>query len=272
MTQLKTQEDMDIVATNRIMANIRPYLFLEQKITDFVAKRMLAQAEEIRTKGLRSVALGTVYYSLNNPELGSELMEEALRLRPLDWITWRQYSLCGFWRCGPIEAREITRRAQNHVVSALIARDGLFYAMNTGDFEFMREMYSLLIKTNTLEEVFPKGYEKERDDMKNGLNYLELAEKTDKSEIIKRLADLMYDELKLGQKLQAVNHLIDVSEYDDETSLLYELHVPNLEPQVCAAMNLSLIAKRVQVGLVDWEVGAVFVSESKEDKADACNA
>ncbi|HCM9498371.1 TPA: hypothetical protein N5O02_002459 [Enterobacter asburiae] len=272
MTQLKTQEDKDIDATNRIMANIRPYLFLEQEITDFVAKRMLAQAEEIRTKGLKSVALGTIYYSLNNPELGSELMEEALRLRPQDWITWRQYSLCGFWRCGPIEAREITRRSTNHVVSPLIARDALFYAMNTGDFEFMRDMYSLLIKTNTLEEVFSSGYEKERGDMENGMNYLELAEKTGKSEIIKHLAGLMYDELNLGQKLQAVNHLIDVSEYADETSLLYELHVPSLESHTCAAMNLNLIAKRVQAGLVDWEVGAVFVSEPEEGKADACNA
>lgn len=271
MTQLKKQEDRDIDTTNRILANIRPYLFLEQKITDFVAKRMLAQAEEIRTKGLKSVTLGTIYYSLNNPELGSKLMEEALALRPQDWITWRQFSLCSFWRCGPIEAREVTRRSQRYVVSPLIARDALFYAMNTGDFGFMREMYSLLTKTNMLEEVFPKGYEKERCDMDNGMSYLELAEKTGKSKTIKHLAEIMYDELNLGQKLQAVNHLIDVSEYPDETSLLYELHVPNLNPQVCAAMNLSLIAKRADEGLIDWEVGAVFVSESEEDKTDACN-
>lgn len=272
MTQLKTQEDRDIETTNRIMANIKPYLFFQQEITDFVAKRMLAQAEEIRTKGLKSVALATIYYSMNNPELGSELMEEALTLRPQDWITWRQYSLCAFWRCGPVVAREITRRSREQVMSPLIARDALFYAMNTGDFAFMREMYSLLTKTNMLDEVFSNGYEKERSDMENGMGYLELAEKTGKSETIKHLAEIMYDELNLGQKLQAVNHLIDVSEYADETSLLYELHVPDLEPQACAAMNLSLITKRVEDGVVDWEVGAVFVSESKEDKADACNA
>ena len=70
MTQLKTQEDRDIETTNRIMANIKPYLFFQQEITDFVAKRMLAQAEEIRTRGLKSVALATIYYSMNNPELG----------------------------------------------------------------------------------------------------------------------------------------------------------------------------------------------------------
>jgi len=272
VTQLKTQEDKDILATNRIMSNMKPYLFFEQKITDFVAKRMLAQAEEIRTKALKSVALGTIYYSLNNHELGSKLMEEALVLRPQDWITWRQYSLCAFWRCGPIEAREITRRSRAYVMSPLIARDALFYAMNTGDFEFMHEMHSLLTRSKTLDEVFSDGYEKERRDMDNGMNYLELAEKTGKSDTIKHLAEIMYNELNLGQKLQAVNHLIDVSEYDDETSLLYELHVPDLEPQVCAAMNLSLIAKRAHEGLVDWEVGAVFVGESKEDKADACNA
>lgn len=272
MTQVKTQVQRDIDTTNRILANLQPYLFFEQEITDFVAQRMLAQAEEIRTEGLRYVTLGSLYYSLNNPDRGSEFMEEALKLRPDDGVTWRQYSLCAFWRKGPIEAREIARRSVDHVFSSSIARDGLFYALSSGDFIFMEEMYSRLEKSNKVNEVFPKGFERERHDMENGMNYLELAKRTGKTDTIKQLATLMYDKLNLGQKLSAVTHLIDVSIDPDETSLLYELHVHGLESKACSDMNLSLIANRAQEGLVDWDVGAIFVSKPEEDNAHASNA
>ena len=272
MTQAKPQEQRDIDTTNRILGGLQPYLFFEQEITDFVAKRMFAQAEGIRNEVLRFVALATIYYSLDNPGRGSELMEEAIKLHPEDGVTWRQFSLCTFWRRGPIAAREITRRSMDCVFSSSIARDGLFYAMNSGDFDFMEEMYCRLDKSNKMDEVFSNGFERERHDMEKGMGYVEIAKSSGKTDTIKRLAALMFDKINLGQKLSAVNHLIDVSEYADETSLLYELHIPGVSPQTCASMNLKLIADRVEVGLLDWDVGAIFVSKLEEDDTNASNS
>lgn len=272
MVQLKTQRSKDIAATNRIIENLDPYLFFEKEINDFVSQRTAAQIAEIKDRGLRAVSEGCLFFAMNNTELGIDSMEKAVSSMKGDAITWRTYMQCMFWRLGPVEALEVAKRANAEVMSPILLRDSMFYATFSGDYEYVGKTYGALVKTQSLDEVIPESDIKEREDMQRALATHEIAMKTGKSDVIKALSGLMFSHLNLGQRLQSSNRLVDVSESDDEVSIIYELHIVNASSKECAEMTRQLISQRVEAGLLDWDVGCMFVSKNQEDYADACNS
>ncbi|POW55568.1 hypothetical protein C3408_16790 [Candidatus Pantoea alvi] len=272
MVQLKTQRSKDIAATNRIIENLDPYLFFEREINEFVSQRTAAQIAEIKDRGLRAVSEGCLFFAMNNTDLGIESMETAVLSMKGDAVTWRTYMQCMFWRLGPIEALEVAKRANAEVMSPILLRDTLFYGAFSGDYEYVGKTYDALVKSQSLDEVIPVSDIKEREDMERALATHEIAMKTGKSEVIKALSKLMFSKLNLGQKIQTSNRIVDVSESAEEVSIIYEMHIVNANSKECAEMTRQLINQRVEAGLLDWDVGCMFVSKNQEDYANACNS
>ncbi|WP_370620459.1 hypothetical protein [Pantoea ananatis] len=272
MIQPKTQRSKDIAATNRIIENLNPYLFLEREISLFVTQRTVAQIAEIKDLGLRAVSEGSLFFAMNNTDLGIESMETAVSIMKNDMITWRTYMQCMFWRKGPIEALKVSKRALKAVISPILLRDTLFYSAVSGDYQCVGDSHEALLKTQSLDEVIPVSESKEREDMERAVEIYEIAKNTGKCEAIKTLSELMYSELNLGQKIQASNRIVDVSESEDEVSIIYELHIVNANSKECSLMTRNFISKRVEAGLLDWDVGCMFVSKKQENNTNACNS
>ncbi|BCQ40893.1 hypothetical protein ERHA54_34960 [Erwinia rhapontici] len=237
----------------------------------FVTQRTAAQIAEIKDSGLRAVSEGSLFFAMNNSDLGIESMETAVSLMKDDMVTWRTYMQCMFWRLGPVEALNVSKRAIQAVVSPILLRDTFFYSSVAGDYQCAWEVYKSLVKTNSLDEVIPVSKSKEREDMEQALVTQEIANKAGKSEVIKCLSGLMFSQLNLGQKLQASNRIVDVSESEDEISLIYEIHIVDADSKKCSEMTRKFISKRVEAGLLDWDVGCMFVSKNQEDLINACN-
>ncbi|MBU9842184.1 hypothetical protein J1780_19740 [Rahnella aceris] len=272
MAQPKTQRSKDIAATNRIIENLNPYLFFEREMNEFVTQRTAAQISEIKDRGFRAVSEGSLFFAMNNTDLGIESMENAIAIMSDDMVTWRTYMQCVFWRMGPIAALEVSKRANKMVISPLLLRDSFFYSAVSGDYDYASQMHNKLLKTNALDEIVPIADSTEREDMERYMATYEIAKKADKLSVIKSLSELMFSQLSLGQKIQTSNRIVDVSESDDEISFIYELHIVNADSKKCAEMTRHLISQRVEAGIVDWDVGSMFVSKSPEEIIDACNS
>lgn len=261
MTTKKTNETHDIATSNRLIENLKPILFFEEEMTKFIEARSFDEAAKIKDTPLRLATLSFIYFCVSKTQDGIAYAEEALALSPDDMITWKHYMLCVFWRKGPICALEVAKRALKSVMSIEICRNAMFYALQSGDYDFMLEMFDTLSKTNKLEELVTA--QREVSLMQQGISYAKLIKNANKAETIKSLTALMYQKLDLEQKMGAFPQIIDLSDEDGQ-SYLFELFVYNSDSKVCGKLNLELISERVELGLTDWEVGCMFVSERKE--------
>lgn len=271
MTQPKTERANDVAATNRIIKFLNPYLFFEKEMSTFISQRMAAQIEEIKDEGLKAVAQGNLFFALNNPELGTEAMERALVLTNGDSITWLCFMQCTFWRLGPIEALKIAKRGFAAIVSPQFYADASYYASASADYQFVKVLYDELTKLNSLDELIRTDTGM-RQIMDNSLTYFDMASAGGKTQVVKALAEIMYSQLTLGQKIHAENRLINVSEHENENSFLLEFSITDATPSECSKMNLELINKRVDAELFDWEVGCVFVCKERENTENACQS
>lgn len=266
MSNVNPQHSKDIEVVNRVLTNLMPYLFYEQEMTSFVTQRTQSQVNEIKDYSLKCVAQSNLYFSMGKVSDGIDYAEEALIYLNSDWLTWRQYMQCMFWRCGPVSAREVARRAMVEVTSPVIARDGMFYAMHSGDFVFMKELYDFLVRTEKLDDFLKvDDGELAKNNIEYSLQNYTISSNSGKSQVIKELSELMFKQLPIKRQLDTCNRLIDVSDSNDDTSLIYELHINSLPSEICAKLNLEFISKRVSAGLTDWDVGCMFVGKQMEE-------
>jgi len=159
------------------------------------------------------------------------------------------------------------------VTSPIVARDGMFYAMHSGDFAFMKELYDFLVRTEKLDDFLNEdGGDLIKNNIKYSLQSYNVANYSGKLQVIKELSELMFKQLPVKRQIDTCNRLIDVSDSDDGTSLIYELHIIGLPSDVCAKLNLEFISKRVSAGLTDWDVGCMFVGRQMEEELNACES
>lgn len=269
MTTPKSKKANDIATSNRIAAYLTPYLFSDEQITMFIAKRALEQAKEIDDPAVRLSTISMVYFSAYEAEKGIESAEEALRVAPNDTVTWKHYMLGMFWRCGPERALEIAQRSRKFIKSYEIVRNAMFYSIQLSDFSAFSELYLELTKAEKLDELVKE--KKEKNALSKAMVDCKMAEASHKTEVIKSLSSLMFNQLSHQQKLNAVPRLLDVSD-EDGSSFLLELYVSDSDPKTCSEMNRKLISERSNAGLTDWDVGGMFVSRLREEAIYASKA
>lgn len=260
--QPKTQRSKDIQTVNRVVKTLRPYLCFEDEITVFVTERIKKQISEVKDKGLWLTANSFYHFTLGDVEKGIDYAEKSLSFMPSDIVTWRHYTLGMFWRCGAVGALNVAKRAVEATHSPLIAHDAYFYASAVADYQYFLDMHKFLIKTKTYDDLIE---EEQKVSMQRSFEFASISDQYKKSEIIKNISVLMYEKLSLEQKLETTNRLVDLTDDDGEPELLFELYVNNASAESCAAMNIELVTERVNSGLNDWSVGAVFLGYIRKD-------
>lgn len=264
MSTPKTETSKDIVTVNRVVVALTPILCFDEESTQFIKERIHRQLSEIKDIGLSYAAHFFYYFTMDELDKGFEYAEKAINAMPNDLVTWRHYSLCVFWRCGAVKALEVIKRALPATHSGTLALEGCFYSLNIADFNCFLEMHGFLVKTQQIDSLMNARNNQDEDrDMARGLENAALVKRYGKAEELRALAALMYEKIPLQNQLSLANQLIDVSD-EDESALLYELHIEGGDADKCAAMNVSLISERIKVGLTDWSVSGIFVSKEKE--------
>lgn len=269
MAKPDAQKSKDIEVSNRIMAFIRPYLIIEEPVSHFVIERALGQAFEIKDITIRFSTLSMVYFSSYETQRAIDYAEQAIAWDPNDSVSWKHYMLGMFWRCGPVEALEIVHRARKYIRSWEMMRNGLFYALDTADYASALQLYSDLVKAEKLDDLVHE--DKEKNVLDKALEYAQLAEEHEKTDAVRALSQIMMQQLDWQQKQRMSARLLDVSD-EDGPSLLLEMFVVDSDSVECSDMNIDLISHRAASGLIDWDLGGVFVSCKKDDVLNASKA
>lgn len=266
MVKPDAQKSKDIDIANRITSFVKPYLLADEQVSSFVVKRALEQSVEIKSESIKYSTQSMIYFSSFDVVKGISLAERAIELDPNDSVTWNHYMLGMFWRLGPQEALEVVKRARSYIISWEMIRNGLFYALQAADYSIVKEYYFELKKADKLDELVSE--ERERRALDKAIDYTQLAEKHNKIDAVRSLSSLMLDQLDWQQKQYASPRLLDVSD-EDGPSLLLEIYVLDSDSKACSDMNIKLISKRASSGMIDWNLGGLFVSSKKEDALNA---
>ncbi len=269
MAKPNAKKSKDIEIANRIAAFVKPYLLIDEPVSSFVVKRALEQSIEIKSESIKYSTQSMIYFSAFEVDKGISFAERAVELDPYDSVSWNHYMLGAFWRLGPKEALNVVNRARRYVMSWEMMRNGLFYAIQVADYSTVLDLYFELQKTDKLDELVPE--KRERQALENAIAYAQLALEHGKVDAVRSLSTLMMDQLDWQQKQHASPRLIDVSD-EDGPSLLLEIFVLDSDSKLCSGMNIELISHRAASGMIDWNVGGLFVSSKKEDAINARKA